>query len=74
MALSHFLLISGWVLGSILELRGDQNSENDLSVSVSLSGGPLDRFGTTFGIILETLWVHVELFFGVFFEDVPCCF
>ena len=28
--------------------------------------GPLDRFGTTLGSILEPFWGHVELIFDVF--------
>ena len=36
--------------------------------------GPLDRFGTTFGIILESFWGHFELLFGVFSKMFPCCF
>ena len=38
--------------------------------------GPLDRFGTTLGSILERFWGHVELMFDVFpkvFSEVSDC-
>ena len=65
MALNLFFMISDCFLVSVLELRGGQKSKNSGSVYASVSGGPLDRFGTTLGSILEPFWGHLKLFFEV---------